>query len=118
MEEADALCSRVAIIDRGTVLADGTPAKLKRSLGAETVLSLTVSGDVGALRAAAEGLDGVDRAEADGESVRVFARDSDGLLAELVTAATSLGVRVHEASSAPPTLEAVFLALTGRDLRE
>ncbi len=118
MEEADALCERLAIIDHGVVLALGTPADLKARLGADTVITMTFGGEPGALVKRIERLPAVDRVEADGTTLRVYAAAADGLLAEMVTLATKAKVRVTDASSQPPTLEAVFLALTGRDLRE
>ncbi len=118
MEEADALCERLAIIDHGTVLALGTPAELKERLGADTVITLTFGDPPEKLLPKIERLAAVVHVEADGETVRVYAADAAGLLAEVVTLATKAGVRVTDASSQPPTLEAVFLALTGRDLRE
>jgi ABC-2 type transport system ATP-binding protein len=119
MEEADALCDRLAIIDHGKVLALGTPEELKKSLGADTVLTLSFEEDPGALVGKIEKLKAVDHVEAaDDTTIRVYAAEADGLLADMVTLATKSKVRVTDASSQPPTLEAVFLALTGRDLRE
>ncbi len=126
MEEADALCERLAIIDHGKLLALGTPAELKSQLGADTVISLHLSAEPpAALVRKIERLPAVDRVEIALDVVRVYAADVDGLLAELITLVTRSGtpkagtrVRVVDASSQPPSLEAVFLALTGRDLRE
>lgn len=118
MEEADALCERLAIIDHGKVLALGTPAELKERLGADTVISLTISEPPASLVQQIEKLPAVDHVESNESTVRVFAADAAGLLADIVTLATNANVRVTDASSQPPTLEAVFLALTGRDLRE
>ena len=118
MEEADALCERLAIIDNGRVLALGTPEELKSGLGADTVITISFAEPPGALLGEIERLKAVDHVEADGATVRVYAADAEGLLAEIVTLATQSKVRVTDASSQPPTLEAVFLALTGRDLRE
>lgn len=124
MQEADTLCDRVVVIDRGRVLADGSPEELKRSLAADTVLTLTVSGgDPDGLCDDARALDGVRRAELDRRDgaapvLRVLAARPTGLLTELVLAALRRGVRVDDATSQPPTLQAVFLSLTGRDLRE
>ncbi len=119
MEEADTLCSRVAVIDHGKVLADGDPADLKRSLGSDTVVSLTLSGEgqEDLLREARE-LAGVHKAELTDGALRVFAGDSGSVLSALVPAAVGRGIRITEATSQPPTLEAVFLSLTGRELRE
>jgi len=118
MEEADALCERLAIIDHGKVLALGTPAELKEGLGADTVISLTFAEPPTALLPRIEKLAAVDHVETSDSTVRVYAADAAGLLADIVTLATKQKVRVTDASSQPPTLEAVFLALTGRDLRE
>jgi ABC-2 type transport system ATP-binding protein len=119
MEEADALCERVAIIDHGRILADGAPADLKSSLGTETVLTLTLAdGDRNSVRAHADAAPGVLRTELDGAVLRVHTERSGGLLSDLVVAASAAGVPVVEASSQPPTLESVFLSLTGRELRE
>lgn len=119
MEEADTLCERIAIIDHGKVLALGTPEELKSRLGADTVITMTFGTAPGALLGRIERLAAVDHVEqANDTTIRVYAADAEGLLADMVTLATKAKVRVTDASSQPPTLEAVFLALTGRDLRE
>jgi ABC-2 type transport system ATP-binding protein len=119
MEEADALCERVAVIDHGRILADGSPAQLKATYGSGTTITLTLEGErCGQLREHAAGLDGVDSAVLDGNVLRVVTSASSGLLADLVGHAAALGLRVWEATSAAPTLESVFLSLTGRELRE
>jgi len=119
MEEADTLCERLAIIDHGKVLALGTPEELKSGLGADTVITLSFGEPPDGLLPKIEKLKAVDHVErADDTSIRVYAGDADGLLADIVLLATKAKVRVTGASSQPPTLEAVFLALTGRDLRE
>ena len=119
MEEADALCERLAIVDHGKVLALGTPEELKSGLGADTVITVTFAEPPDALLPEVEAFDAVDRVERAGDTtVRVYAADAEGLLADIVILAAKAGARVTGASSQPPTLEAVFLALTGRDLRE
>jgi len=118
MEEADALCERIAIIDHGKALAVGTPAELKRRYGDETLLTVTVEGEATPLADRAERLDGVIGVERDGHVVRVHASESGGVLAKLVQAAGELGLPVRDATSLPPSLETVFLNLTGREYRE
>ena len=118
MEEADTLCERVAILDDGKVLALGSPQELKQTLGADTVIGLTIDGDPSALVAQAEAIDGVRAVERDGHVLRVFATRSEGVLSKLVVAATGMGLHVADASSHPPSLETVFLTLTGREYRE
>ncbi len=58
------------------------------------------------------------KVEVDGEQLRVFTRSSDGLLAELIAAGSRAGVAVRDASQLKPSLETVFLTLTGREYRE
>ncbi|HTS89082.1 MAG TPA: ABC transporter ATP-binding protein [Gemmatimonadales bacterium] len=116
MEEADRLSDRVAIIDHGQVLVTGTPAELKRGLGAETVVEVQADQADETLRSRVAALPTVREATLTAGGLRVLARSRDGLLPGLVEAALPYGLRdvaVHE-----PTLETVFIQLTGRDLRE
>jgi ABC-2 type transport system ATP-binding protein len=118
MEEADSLCQRIAILDHGRLLALGSPTELKQQFGADTVITLTVDGDPQPLERAATELPGVRRAEVDGKTVRVLAAHAAGVLPRLVEAARIAGLEVLDATSQPPSLETVFLNLTGREYRE
>jgi ABC-2 type transport system ATP-binding protein len=118
MEEADQLCERIVIIDHGRALALGSPRELKQTLGADTVITLTIDGDPSRLTSRAAAIDGVRDAEQDGQIVRVFATRSEGVLAKLVDVASELQLHVRDAASSPPSLETVFLSLTGREYRE
>jgi ABC-2 type transport system ATP-binding protein len=118
LEEADSLCERIAILDHGKVLALGAPAELKRTHGADTVITLTIEGDTAELERRARAMDGVRSVERTDDIVRVLAEGSAGVLAELVAGAAALGLRVRDATSQPPSLETVFLALTGREYLE
>jgi ABC-2 type transport system ATP-binding protein len=118
MEEADELSDRVGVVDRGRMLALGSPQELKDSHGAQTIIDLklrhmdgaeAVAGDL-RLRA------GVQGAETTPEGLRVFAGGADGLLAEIIQASARLGLR--DIAITEPSLETVFIQLTGRDLRE
>jgi ABC-2 type transport system ATP-binding protein len=118
MEEADELCDRVAIVDRGKMLALDTPERLKTTLGAQTrfELKLRSQDGLGVLVERFQKLPNVQSAEATAEGIRVFAKTTDGVLAEVVQAAQAFGVR--DISISEPSLETVFIGLTGRDLRE
>jgi ABC-2 type transport system ATP-binding protein len=118
MEEAEALCDRVAVIDHGRLLACGTVADLEGSAGAETVITVTYEGAPPADVAAVAGRDGVSRVEVSDGQVRVFARDAGGLLGELVSVGAEAGIAVTDAVQLRPSLETVFLTLTGREYRE
>jgi ABC-2 type transport system ATP-binding protein len=61
---------------------------------------------------------GVSKVEADGDQVRVFTREPDGVLGQLVTAGSAAGLSVLDATQLKPSLETVFLTLTGREYRE
>ena len=118
MEEADEICDRLAIIDHGKILIEDTPAALKASVGGDKIYELRMSGERGRellesrLRATA-GVTGVERIDG---GLRVLARAQDGLLAEVVTTANEFGLR--DVTTTEPSLETVFIRLTGRDLRE
>ena len=121
MEEAEALCDRVAVVDHGEVLASGTVDELKEGAGADTVVTVRYESPVPdglAARAGLEGRPGISRIETEGDQVRVFARDAEGVLGELVTAGASAGLTVRDAAQLRPSLETVFLNLTGREYRE
>jgi ABC-2 type transport system ATP-binding protein len=119
MEEADELCNRLAIIDHGHLLALGTPAELKDSTGASTYVTVSADGDLDALAPfLADRVAGVTNAErADGKVV-LFVDRADGVLPAVVTAAETGGFRITDLSITEPTLESVFINLTGRELRE
>ena len=118
MEEADELCDRVAIIDHGKVLALDSPERLKTTLGANTRIELALHSNdsMQSLAKKLRALPQVHDVEPMPGGLRLFAQKLDGLLPELVQAAQSYGVR--DMSINEPSLETVFIRLTGRDLRE
>jgi ABC-2 type transport system ATP-binding protein len=119
MEEADQLCDRLAIIDHGKLLALDTPARLKQSVGADTIVTVTSDGDLDALaRLLEQGIDGVTRADRQDGTVRLHVTGAHGVLPKVVNTAEDGGFTVSDLSMAEPTLEAVFINLTGKDLRE
>ncbi len=118
MEEADRLCERVAIMDRGRILALGSPEDLKRSLGAETIMTLQVEPMSERLVAGLSGLPGVLGVERGPRGLDLYADGARGLLPRVVETALAENAELHDLSLAAPTLETVFIKLTGRDLRE
>ena len=118
MEEADSLSDRLAIIDHGRVLALGTPEKLKSTLGAHTIFDLKLKSQEGLepLVARLKARPDVASAEITAEGLRVIAASSEGLLPDLVQAGAGHGLR--DLKITEPSLETVFIELTGRDLRE
>ena len=119
MEEADQLCGRVAIMDHGKILALGTPAELKRSVGADTIVTIKTAADPHLLAAVlAKDIDGVTRVrEVDG-GLEVGVKDSERIVPRIVNSAEGAGVDIVELSVAEPSLETVFIGLTGKELRD
>jgi ABC-2 type transport system ATP-binding protein len=118
MEEADTLCERLATIDHEQVLALGSPAELKAELDAESVITVTFDVDADAIKGDVEAIEGVARVEFDGPLARVFARNASGIVGEVASVGARHNLALRDASVTPPTLEMVFLTLTGRAYRE
>src|SRR6516164_3410319 len=121
MEEAEALCDRIAIVDHGKVLAEGTVDELKSDANAVRVVSVRFEQPVPpgfAERVQLSGRPGVTKAEAEGDQLRVFSSEPESLLGELVALGAAEGLHVRDASTQNPSLETVFLTLTGREYRE
>jgi ABC-2 type transport system ATP-binding protein len=119
MEEADQLCDRVAIMDHGRILALDTPAALKQSIGADTVVTVKTPGDVAGLaELLARDVEGVARTrQADG-ALQLHMQGQDRLVPRIVLAAERGGFELSDLSIAEPSLETVFINLTGKELRD
>jgi ABC-2 type transport system ATP-binding protein len=119
MEEADQLCGRVAIMDRGKILALGTPANLKQQVDADTIVTVTATGDQDRLaEVLTAGVAGVTRTRAIEGGVELHVMGKDRLLPKVVAAAEEAGFPVLDLSVTEPTLETVFINLTGKELRD
>ena len=119
MEEADKLCDRVAIMDHGKILALDTPADLKRSVGADTIVTVKADGDAEKLAAVFQSrLEGVARTRALPDGVELQVRGADRLVPRVVEAAEAGGFSLADLSVAEPTLETVFIGLTGKEFRD
>jgi ABC-2 type transport system ATP-binding protein len=116
MEEADALCERVAIIDHGEILVCDTPGNLKSSVGAQKVFELHLTDSHAAtLEAKLQQLPGVTSVEGHAAGLRVFTDGRGGLLPQIVDVA---GDNLRDISISETSLETVFIKLTGRELRD
>jgi len=125
MEEADRLCERLAIIDHGKILTCDTPQSLRKSLPAGQILDVWARAQV-PLLPRLQALPGVLRSEAvegveseDGvERLRLFVDPQDGLLDRVLQEARAHGADLHHISLTQPSLEDVYIHLTGKELRE
>jgi ABC-2 type transport system ATP-binding protein len=120
MEEAQELSDRVGIIDHGELIALGTQAELTRQVGENDtlILHLAEGEDAATLADAMRNVPTVLQATATDHAVTVIAPEAEDVLAPAVTQANALGVKIRSVSIQEPNLEAVFLHLTGRALRD
>jgi ABC-2 type transport system ATP-binding protein len=121
MEEAERLCRRLAIVDHGHLLALNTPEGLKDEVHAERVLKVTLSragdGLAGRVAETIGRLPAVVCVAADGAVVHVDAKAAPGLVGEVVAAVSQAGAELADLSISQPSLEDVFLKLTGKEYR-
>jgi ABC-2 type transport system ATP-binding protein len=119
MEEADQLCGRVAIMDHGKILALDTPEELKRSVGADTIVTVKAAGEPEALAARlSEQLAEITHTRTIEGGVEVHVKEAERLVPRVVEAAERGGFEVADLSVSQPSLETVFISLTGKELRE
>ena len=118
MEEADALCARIAIVDHGKVIALGTPGELKNSIPGGYLLRLRFGVVPPELLQRLRQLNGVTEARANGGGVDLYAGRGGSLIPEVVNAAAECGVDLHDVNISEPSLENLFLHHTGRSLRQ
>jgi len=120
MEEAQELSDRVGIIDHGDLIALGTQAELSRQVGENDALILHVGEgeDAAALAAAVRTVGGVLKADVTNHAVTVIVPEAEEILAAVVTVANEIGAKIRSVDIQEPNLEAVFLHLTGRALRD
>ncbi|MGE0608784.1 MAG: ABC transporter ATP-binding protein [Pirellulales bacterium] len=117
MEEAEALCDRVAIVDHGKLIAQGTPAELVRATGISTVLELGVRGDTNKCLERLKALPQVGEASAGDGTVRVATSAGSELLPQVIQTLQAAGLEVRHVDVQAPNLGAVYLHYTGRELR-
>jgi ABC-2 type transport system ATP-binding protein len=120
LDEADVLCDRVAIIDRGRIVAEGTPDALKRQVAGD-VVTLGVDGPAGAVTELLAGEPFVREAGPAGgpaEVVRLYVDDGEAALPRLLRRLDGAGYGVRTIALARPSLDDVFLRQTGRSLRD
>jgi len=116
LDEADALCDRISIMDHGEIVASGSPASLKREISGDVVHVGTLS-----VAAAAEVLDAagfVKKLETHEDSVRLYVEDGASAIPLILRALDGASVELGTIELHRPSLDDVFLTKTGRSLRE
>ena len=119
LEEADQLCDRVAIMDHGRILALDTPRALKQSVDADTIVTVKAAGDPAVLaEALRREFRETTRTRTLPDGVELHVKAAERLLPRTVAAAEAAGVELVDVAVAEPTLETVFITLTGKELRD
>ena len=118
MEEAERLCDRIGVIDRGRLVAEGTRRELVSRIGEQDVVRMKVVGDASAAAAACESVEGVGSSDAEGDEVVCLMDAAAGRLPALLAAVATSGASVAGVQVREPDLEDVFLHLTGNALRD
>jgi ABC-2 type transport system ATP-binding protein len=113
IEEADALCDRVAVMNAGRILVCDTPEQIKRDSGDGVLVTLRLRRANAGLVARLRGLVGVLAADPDDDVIRVHVSAADGIVPQVVALA---GPELRDLAVAEPSLETAFIALTGRAL--
>ena len=122
MEEADKLCKRLSIVDKGKIVAGGSPTELKSEVGADTIkLSLENGPDMQQLYSRAKdiltGVKGVSNIIISEDGLTVYAKDAGLIIADIVRAFDSNKIHLGSVSFSSPTLDDIFLQHTGRRIR-
>jgi ABC-2 type transport system ATP-binding protein len=116
LEEADALAHRVGIINEGRIVAEGTPAELKRAIGTDVIIA-RVDGDASSVQLAVEQVPGVLHVEARGNELFVSTSDGPATVSGVAVALTQQGAAVRDLTLRSPSLDDVFLEFTGNRIR-
>ncbi len=118
MEEAEALCHQLAIVDHGKLIAKGTLEDLRGLIGERDVVRLSGRFQPELVREALHAIDGAEIVTADAESVTIALPEASRKLPELFAALSSVGAEVRETTMTQPSLESLFIKLTGKEMRE
>lgn len=116
MEEADQLCDRIGIVDRGRLLAIDSPSNLKAKAPGDTIIDVTLDGDAAPLVDAARAGSSVTSVEARGSLLRVFTTRVAETVPAILSIAESAGRTINDIQISRPSLETLFISLTGRKL--
>jgi ABC-2 type transport system ATP-binding protein len=119
MEEADHMCDRLAIMDHGRILAMDTPRNLKQSIGADSIVTVAATGDLDALaQLLQDKVEGAAKSHRLDDRIHLHVKGATGVLPRVVAVAEQGGFMITDLSVAEPTLETVFISLTGKGLRD
>jgi ABC-2 type transport system ATP-binding protein len=119
MEEADTICDRLAIMDHGRILAINTPKGLKESVGADSIVTISATGNLDSLaQLLQKRIEGATRSQRIDNIIKLHIKGTTGVLPKVVSIAEQEGFNITDLSVSEPTLETVFINLTGKELRD
>ena len=118
MEEAESICDELAIIDHGKLIAAGNLDELRSMVGQRDIVRLAGEFDPEPTRLALAQIDGLTVLQADAASLRLEMDDASRHLSKLFDALNSVGAEVRETTLTQPSLESLFIKLTGKEIRE
>jgi ABC-2 type transport system ATP-binding protein len=119
MEEADHMCDRLAIMDHGRILAMDTPQNLKQSVGADSIVTVAATGDLDALaQLLQDKVEGAAKSQRLDDRIQLHVKGATRVLPRVIAVAEQGGFKITDLSVAEPTLETVFISLTGKGLRD
>lgn len=119
MEEADSMCSRLAIMDHGHILAMDSPKALKSSIAADTIVNVSTNGDFDKLSVIlSTNVEGMSGSKKIGNTLQLQFKGVTGIVPRIFAAAEKNGFQITDISISEPSLETVFINLTGKELRD
>lgn len=118
MQEVDDICDEISIVDKGRIIANGTSDQLKNLVGDKKIFNITLSKNVHGLEDKLNVISGVEKVIVTGNEYKITTLKSTNLISNLVQEITKSGGDIHNILNEDPSLETVFLALTGKKLRE
>ena len=118
MEEAEALCDQLAIVDHGRLIATGSLGELKAMLGERDLLRLSGRFPEGEISVALHAVEGLEIVQAEEEMLTLAMRDASEMLPEVFGVLERAGATIRETTVTRPSLETLFIKLTGKELRE
>ena len=118
MEEAESLCDRLAILDHGKIIASGTLEELRGTMGERDLVRLSGAFEDEAVGRALQGIEGIEVVASGPDQVTVAAAGASRRLPEILGLVAGMGAVVRETTVTRPSLESLFIRLTGKELRE
>ena len=118
MQEVDDICDRIAIVDKGNVIAEGTSEELKNLIGDKRVFNITVKEKIDDFEDRLLEITGIEKVAYSENQYKISTIKNANLLTKIMETTLSLGGEIINVENSEPTLENVFLALTGKKLRD